>query len=182
MINDANILDRFTLEFINIIEKYTDYIIVSGFVAISSGRTRGTEDIDMIIRPINIDSFSRMHEDLVENGFVCMQSDSEDDIFEYLKEDNPVRYTWKSKPLPQMEMKFAKDELDDYQMKTRTKLELTGLDIWFSNVNVNIAFKEHLLKSPKDMDDAKHLRIVYEELIDDDEIIKVIGLIDKCRI
>ena len=48
-IRDRNILDTFCTEFCDIVEKHCKYIIVSGFVAIASGRTRGTEDIDMII-------------------------------------------------------------------------------------------------------------------------------------
>lgn len=88
----------------------------------------------------------------------------------------------KDKALPEMELKFAKDELDRYQLMTRTKLELTGLDIWFSNVNVNVAFKENLLKSPKDIEDARHMRIVYSEKIDEKEISRVKRLIQRCRL
>lgn len=80
-----------------------------------------------------------------------------------------------------MEVKFSKDELDQYQLMTRTKLELTGLDVWFSNVNVNIAFKEGLLKSPKDIEDAQHIRIVYSEQVDEKEISHVKGLIQRYR-
>jgi len=136
----------------------------------------------MIIRPIKKDEFAQMHKKLLESGFICMQSDSSEEILQYLSEHNPVRYYRNEKPLPQMELKFAKDELDEYQLKTKTRLGLTGLDIWFSNVNVNIAFKEHLLKSPKDMEDSKHLKIVYKEMISEEEIEKVKGLIDKCRL
>ena len=63
---------------------------------------------------------------------------------------------------PVLELKFAKDELDDDQIRMRTKLPLTGMDVWFSTIETNIAFKEELLKSPKDIEDARHLRLVYE--------------------
>ena len=182
MADDKNILDEFALKFSKIIKKYTEYIIVSGFVAISSGRTRATEDIDMIIKPVNKETFDKIHENLTENNFVCIQSKSSEEIYiTYLSNFDSVRYVDRDKPLPEMELKFAKDELDNYQLKTKTKLELTGLDLWFSNVNVNIAFKEHLLKSQKDLEDAKHLRIVYREIVSEDEIKKVKKLIDKCR-
>ena len=72
--------------------------------------------------------------------------------------------------------------MDEYQLKTKTKLELTGLDLWFSNINVNIAFKEELLKSPKDIDDANHLRVVYNELIKDNEITEVKNMIKRLRL
>jgi len=39
-IDDRNILDKFCIDFCKIIEKYTKYIIVSGFVAIASGGVR----------------------------------------------------------------------------------------------------------------------------------------------
>ncbi|MDP1694974.1 MAG: hypothetical protein Q8L34_05540 [Candidatus Woesearchaeota archaeon] len=180
---EKNILDDFCIRFCKIVEKYTQYIIVSGFVAIASGRTRATEDIDMIIKKIDRVVFSKMHNDLIRNKFVCVQSDNAGEIFEeYLQNQLSVRYTDKNKPLPEMEVKFAKDSIDEYQLQTRVKLALTGLDIWFSSINMNIAFKEEYLKSPKDMEDARHLRIVYEEIIDEREIQKIKKMISKKRL
>ncbi|MFP4424179.1 MAG: hypothetical protein ACLFP2_03015 [Candidatus Woesearchaeota archaeon] len=180
-IENLNILDKFCLDFIEVVEKHSEYIIVSGYVAISSGRTRGTEDIDMIIPRLSKERFVNLHSELGKD-FVCIQSDDPHMIYDYLNDNVSVRYTRKDQPLPEMELKFSKDELDQYQLKTKTKLPLTGLDIWFSNINVNIAFKEHLLKSQKDMDDALHLRRVYDELVNESEIAKVRKLIDRCRL
>lgn len=179
-ISDINILDEFTIRYTKIAEKYTDYIVVSGFVVISSGRTRATEDIDMIIPRMNFTNFAIMHNDLMLEGFECVQSNDPKTIFEYLDENNSVRYIRTDYPLPEMELKFAKDELDDYQLKTKVKLELTGLDIWFSSVEVNIAFKEELLKSEKDLKDAEHLRKVYD--VNEQEINKVKSMILRFRL
>ena len=33
-----------------------------------------------------------------------------------------------------MELKLARDELDEYQIRTRKKLPLTGLDLYFSSM------------------------------------------------
>ena len=68
---------------------------------------------------------------------------------------------------------MAKDELDESQLQNRVKLKLTGLNVWFGSIEYNIAFKEELLKSDKDMEDAKHLRIVYSKIINEDEINKI---------
>ena len=38
-------LDEFVLDFLKILEKYTDYVIVSGYVVVLFGRARGTEDV-----------------------------------------------------------------------------------------------------------------------------------------
>ncbi|KUK61362.1 MAG: Uncharacterized protein XD82_1152 [Methanoculleus marisnigri] len=40
-------LDRFVASVTDIIERYTGYVFVSGYVAILFGRARGTEDIDL---------------------------------------------------------------------------------------------------------------------------------------
>ncbi|MBI4147612.1 hypothetical protein HY494_03090 [Candidatus Woesearchaeota archaeon] len=181
-IKDRNILDRFCEEFCVVVEKYCKYIVVSGFLAIASGRTRGTEDIDMIIERLSFDKFKLLFNDLTKTGFVCMQSSHAEEVYSYLKDNISVRFTWKNKELPEMEIKFAKDLLDEYQLKNRVRLDLTGLDIWFSNVNVNIAFKEELLKSPKDLEDARHLRIVYAEQVNEKEIQSVKQLIKRFRL
>lgn len=182
MIEDRNILDKFCTEFCNIIEKHCKYIVVSGFLVIASGRTRGTEDIDMIIEKLSFEKFEEVYQDLIKNNFICMQSSNAKEVYEYLKEKDSVRFTYKNQDLPEMEVKFAKDVLDDYQIKNKVKLELTGLNVWFSNVNVNVAFKEELLKSSKDLEDAKHLRIVYSELINESEIEMIKEMIKKLRL
>ena len=181
-IKDRNILDKFCEEFCLIVEKHCKYIIVSGFVAIASGRTRGTEDIDMITEKLDLNKFKELFEDLANNNFICMQSSDARVVYEYLANNTSVRFTKKDKPLPEMEIKFAKDFLDEYQIKNRVKLKLTGLDVWFSNINVNVAFKEELLKSSKDLEDARHLRIVYEEQINEEEINNIKRLIKQWRL
>ncbi len=181
-IHDKSLLDKFCQEFCKIVEKHTAYIVVSGYLAIASGRVRGTEDIDMIIPRITFAIFSKLHDDLYKHNFVCVQSASATEVYEYLSENISVRYTWKDKPVPEMEIKFAKDMLDTMQIQTREKLSLTGLDIWFSSVAMNIAFKEEYLKSDKDMEDAKHLRIVYSDKINENEINEIKKLIRKLRL
>ncbi|MFA7707679.1 MAG: hypothetical protein WCX73_01905 [Candidatus Pacearchaeota archaeon] len=170
-VNDKTILDNFVEEFTKIVERHCKYIIVSGFVAIAHGRSRGTEDIDMIIESIAKYRFINLHNELIKNGFECMQSKNPENIYDdYLIENTSVRYTRKDEFLPEMEIKLAKDELDEYQLKTRRKLPFTGLDVYFSSIEMNIAFKEELLKSDKDLEDARHLRIIYKDELNEKEI------------
>ena len=60
-VEDSNILDKFAEEFCHIVDRYVKYIVVSGFVAISHGRKRTTEDIDMIIERMSFENFKRLH-------------------------------------------------------------------------------------------------------------------------
>lgn len=182
-IKERTILDAFAEDFVQVLERHTKYIIVSGFVAIAHGRSRGTEDIDIIIEKIGKDAYMKMHNDLLLAGFECIQSEYPEVIYDdYLKDKTSVRYVRKGLLIPDMEMKLAKDELDDYQLKTRKKLPLTGLDLYFSSIEMNIAFKEELLRSEKDMEDAKHLRIIYSDTLDETEITKIKADIRRLRL
>jgi len=172
-IDDKTILDKFTEGFCNVVDKHIKYFVCSGFVAISSGRSRGTEDIDMIIEKVSKERFLDLHDDLVKNGFECIQSETPEEVFNYLDEGMSIRYVWKGEHLPEMEVHFVKDILDEMQLHDRIKMPFTKLDIYFAPLEGNIAFKEEWLKSDKDLEDAKHLRIIYKGEISEKEISKV---------
>jgi len=164
-VSDRTLLDEFTETFCEVMEKHAKYIVCSGFVAIAHGRTRGTEDIDMIIEKISKEKFIQLHEDLIKAGFQCIQSDYPEKLYEeYLTKGISIRYTLKDNNFapPEMEVKFVKDILDEKQLKERQRLPLTGLNIYFSSIESNIAFKEEYLGTEKDLEDARHLRIVYK--------------------
>ncbi len=182
-ISDRNILEKFCEDFCRIAEKHCKYIIVSGFVAIASGRTRATEDIDMIIERLPREKFIVMHNDLENNGFECLQSTNPEEIYSYLINENSIRYTLKENKLfpPEMEVKFVKDALDEWQLKERQKISFIGLDVWFSSINFNIAFKEEWLGTDKDCEDANHLREIYKGDISNDEIEKIKKMIIHLR-
>lgn len=181
-VSDKSILGKFCTEVCNIVEKHCKYIIVSGFFAIASGRSRGTEDIDMIIERLDKSTFVIMHTDLKKHGFECMQTGNSSEAYEYLAEGSSLRYAKAKIPVPDMEIKFAKDELDIYQIINREKYKLTGLPVWFGPLNSAIAFKEEYLKSDKDIADAKHLRIVYEDKIREKEINRIKSEIRRLRL
>lgn len=181
-ISDRNILDRFAEKFCKIIDSYVKYIVVSGFVAIAHGRSRATEDIDVIIERVPFEKFKEIHEELSKNGFVCMQSSESREAYDYLDRGLSIRYTESEDLLPpEMEVKFEKDEIDRMQLATRRRFEFTGLDIWFSSIEMNIAFKEEYLRTPKDVEDARHLRIIYKGEISEESINSIKKMIREKR-
>lgn len=182
-VGDKNILDKFAVDICKIIDKHVKYIIVSGFVAIAHGRSRATEDIDMIIERINFDKFNKLHDSLIKGGFQCIQSSKASDIYDYLDKGDSIRYVRQGTFLPpEMEIKFAKDEIDVMQLADRKKFIFTGLDLWFSSIEMNIAFKEELLKSDKDIEDARHLRIIYRDEINEGAINEIKKKIKELRL
>jgi len=180
-ISDMNILNQFCEDFCHIVMQHAKYVIVSGFIAIASGRPRGTEDIDLILEKLSPQKFTKLHADLVNHAFVCIQSDDSKTLYEYLEHHDSIRYTRKHAFLPQMEVKFAKDRIDEQQLQHPVKLPLTGIDVLFGDLETNIAFKEAYLKSDKDLEDARHLRIVFKEQISEEKINKAKQLIQQLR-
>src|SRR3989338_1618633 len=117
-IADTNILKTFCEHFCSIVDKYCKYIIVSGYVAIASGRSRGTEDIDMIIEHIPLETFRKLHDELLKENFICVHDLQAEELYnDYLEEQTRIRYHKKEQYLPEMEIKFAKNPLDNYQIK-----------------------------------------------------------------
>ncbi len=124
-----------------------------------------------------------MHEELIRNDFECIQSDKPDNIYDdYLIENTSVRYIRKGEFAPEIKLKFSKDSLDEEQLNNRKKYPLTGLDLYFSTIETNIAFKEELLKSDKDIEDAKHLRIIYSDKLNEKEIENIKRKIRRLRL
>jgi len=169
-ISDRGILNKFTEDFCGIVDRFARYIVVSGFVAISHGRSRGTEDVDIMIERLSFLKFKELHEALILAGFECLYPLKVEDIYEHLSGKLNARYSWKGVELPNMEVKFAKDSLDDEQFENRAKIGFTDVDVFFPKIEESIAFKEEHLGSDKDMEDAKHLRLIYVGRLDEDYI------------
>jgi hypothetical protein len=170
LVSDKNILKNFCENFCKVVDKHCKYIVVSGYLVIAAGRSRGTEDIDMIIERLDKSEFKKLHRDLIKNGFICVQDDSVDEIYGILNERSSVRYVCVDRLIPEMEIKFAKDELDILQLNLRNKIPEVDVNVWFGSIDMNIAFKEEYLRSDKDLLDAKHLRIYFKGRINEDKI------------
>jgi hypothetical protein len=170
--DDFDLLDTFTTDFCSIVSKHCSYVIVSGFLAISSGRSRGTEDIDIILPKLSLEEFKILHEDLCKTFTVLTIDDSEvKDIYGYLIDAN-VRYVYKDSILPNMEVKFAKSLIDIDNLEHRKKYSLTGPDVYFAPLECAILYKELLLGSDKDLEDALHLRKVYDSELSNESFAK----------
>jgi len=78
-------LDRFALSFIKILRNHTDYVIVSGYVSIILGRARASEDIDVIIAPIDKNKLGNLVGSL-KKTFYCLNANDANGIYGNLKE------------------------------------------------------------------------------------------------
>jgi len=157
-------LDQFALDVIKIILDYTDYVIISGYVSIFFGRNRATEDIDMFIEPIDFNVFQRMYEKFVNNGFEFNVPNAHDLFHNYFLDGVSVNIWRKNKPNLMMEIKFAEKFTQKLQLKEPLIAKFADHQINFAPIECQIAYKLYIAKSQKDVEDARHLEIVFDDL------------------
>jgi len=172
-------LDKFALEFLSILKKYTDYVIISGYVAILLGRTRATDDIDVFIKPISKQIFSSLYRELKENGFWCLNAESEEELYSYLEDKLAIRFARKRLSTPNFEIKFPKDKLDEQAFDNAITVITKQGKIIISELERQIAFKKYYLESNKDNEDALHIEELFRGKIDYDKVNKYRELIEK---
>lgn len=174
-----NRLDTFVLKFIKILEKYTKYVIVSGYVSILFGRARGTEDIDIFIKELNKKKFNALYKDLKKHGYWCLNTEDADEVYAYLADGLAVRFAIKNQTIPNFEIKFTKKKFQIYTFKDVLTVVTKLGKINISSIERQIAFKKYYLKSDKDLEDARHLEELFKEHIDWKKIDKYKKLIQK---
>jgi hypothetical protein len=158
-------LDRFALKFINTLSKYTDYCIVSGYVSILLGRARSSEDIDILIPRMDGLAFRGLVDGLYKKGFSCINCEK-GHAYGYMSSHTAVRFAKKGEVIPNIELKFAKNRIENEAILDRIRIVVGTREFFVSNLELQIAFKEKVLKSMKDIEDARHLRNISKGRLD----------------
>ncbi len=115
-------LDEFVLNFLRILEKHTDYVIVSGYVAVLFGRARGTEDVDIIISYIEKSLFGSLYQNLIRDGYYFLNPEEPEGLYEMLEEKLGIRIAEEDTIIPNIELKFLKDDFDKYSIEKRVEV------------------------------------------------------------
>ena len=162
-----NDLDKFVLNFVKILTKYTDYVVVSGYVSILLGRSRATEDIDLLVPKIEKANFEKLWAEIIKQGFECINTYESNKAFDMLNE-HAIRF-FKEIPVPNIEFKQIKNDIDKYSFQNRLKVVLSGGIVYISPIEEQIAYKL-FLGSEKDLEDAKHLYSLFKEKLNKEEL------------
>lgn len=172
-------LDKFAVEFLRILEKYAEYVVISGYVSILLGRTRSTEDIDVFIKPISEEKFAELYSELKSNNFWCLNSETTKEVFSYLTDHLAIRFAKVKTYAPNFEVKFPKDGLDREVFDDFITVKLKIGEIKISSLERHIAFKNYYLGSRKDEEDALHIEELFKDKLDFNKINKYKRLIEK---
>ncbi len=158
-------LDIFVIDFIDILKKYTDYTVVSGYVSILFGRSRGTEDIDILINIIDLDTFIKFYKELTLKKYWFLNAENPMELYGMLEDKLAVRIAAKETVIPNIEMKFIKSDLDTASLDEHKVVNIGKDTINISPIELQIAFKLYL-GSEKDIEDAVYLYEIFIKYID----------------
>jgi len=168
---DLTQLDLFAKKFLDILKNHSDYLVVSGFVSICTGRTRGTEDIDVLIPAMEKEKFIALFKELDKNNFWCYQGDDPEDAYTYVKNLNNIRFAKTNEIFPNIELvpfnqtKKAKF----FEFSHPQKIKIKDFEFKIPPLEFEILYKEIILKGKKDIEDAKHLRTFFSEIIKEEK-------------
>ncbi|SRR3989339_942786 len=172
-------LDIFVKDFLEVLKNYSDYLIVSGFVSICSGRTRATEDVDILVPQMNKEKFENLFEDLVKNNFWCYQGDEAEGLFSYVENLNNIRFARLGEMFPNMEVVFFNEskKAKFCEFSNPQKIRIGNFEFKIPPIEFEILYKEIVLAGKKDFEDARHLRAFFSDIIKEENFKKYEGVI-----
>jgi len=176
---ELNNLDKFVLDFVEFLDKY---VVVSGYVSILLGRSRATEDVDLLAPKMNFENFKDFWNNVHENNFECMNTLNVQEAFEMLDE-HAIRFFKKGEPIPNIEFKIIKTDLDKYSFEKKIKVIIRDKVFLISPLELQIAYKLFLvadgtdneLRVDKDIEDARYLYKLFENKLNKDEFFEFIN-------
>ncbi len=169
---ELSLLDKKVIEFTEVLDDSNlKYVLVSGYIAILLGRSRGTEDVDVIIEELEQKETEKLVERLTEEGYWCINS-SKNEIFDMLKDELAVRFAEKDKIIPNFEVRFAQDEFEKQALDNKIMVEIDSNPLYISPLELQIAYKLYL-GSEKDFEDALHIYELFKDELDMEKVEKL---------
>ena len=179
-------LDEIVLEFTEILdEEGIEYAIVSGYVAILTGRSRATEDIDIVTERLSEERTMALANRLREAGYWGATMPLEE-LFDTLDDNLRQRIAEEETMIPNVELWFVKNDFERTVLEDPLIAHIGGQEIAISPIELQIAYKL-FLSAEKDFEDALHLYQVFEGQLDEDRLqtyvteLEVTGAYDELR-
>lgn len=160
---ELSILDSFVLDFTeNLVTNNIKYVIISGYVAILFGRSRMSEDVDILTEHIPFAKFQKLWSKMEKNYECLNTSNSLEAYYDYLENHHAIRLAKKGTFIPNIELKFVRNDLDRYSLEHRKQVNLAEGSLFVSPIELQIPYKL-FLGSEKDIEDARFLFKLFED-------------------
>jgi hypothetical protein len=160
-------LDREVVAFTSVLDALEiDYVIVSGYVSILTGRSRSTEDVDVILEPLSESELERLADRFESVGYWGMAMPL-DRLPEILSEGDRIRIAKEDQVFPNFECWLAATDIDREALAASISARLGDHEIAISSIELQIAYKLSLAAKSgsltgKDFEDALHLFLTFE--------------------
>jgi hypothetical protein len=177
---ELNDLDNLVIDFVKLLDRNkVNYVLVSGYVSILFGRSRASEDIDIIVRKMPKRRFFVLWKDLLKKNFECIVPDNFESAYDNLMNHTSIRFAKKGQPIPNIEFMFPKaEDLDNWVLKNGRHVRLNRQVLKISPIELQIAYKL-FLASGKDIEDARHLYQLFNEYLNKKLLRKFLLKLDK---
>jgi hypothetical protein len=165
LVKELNDLDKLVIDFVRILDRNkVKYVLVSGYVSILFGRSRSSEDIDIIVKKLPKRRFAVLWEEISKKSFECLVPDNFESAYDkYLMRQTSIRFSRKDQPIPNIEFMFPKaEDLDNWVLNNGKQVRLNRYALKISPIELQIAYKL-FLGSKKDIEDARHLYQLLKE-------------------
>ncbi|QKY15615.1 hypothetical protein [Halorubrum sp. CBA1229] len=172
---ELSALDKDVLEFTRILDACdVNYVIVSGYVAILTGRSRSTEDIDVILESLSKTETEQLVTELKNRGYWGMAMPL-DEMYSMLSEGSRIRIAEDGEMYPNFETWFVSNDVEREALSNPLTVTFDEGDIEISPLELQIAYKLRLAQASdslngKDFEDALHLYLTFEERFNTEQL------------
>ena len=162
-------LDEFVIDFCKILsEEKIKYAIVSGYIPIVFGRSRHTEDVDIITEKISKGKFELLWARL--DKYTCINASDSMDAYSCLCDRIALRFTEGERFIPNVEFKFSPDDAGEYTLLNRIELSVNQNTLFISPLEMQVAYKL-FFGSEKDIEDARFLFKLFRQHLNREKIL-----------
>ncbi|ELZ33808.1 hypothetical protein [Halorubrum distributum] len=172
---ELSALDKDVLEFTGILDACdVNYVIVSGYVAILTGRSRSTEDIDIILESLSETETEQLVTKLKNHGYWGMAMPL-DEMYSMLSEGSRIRIAEDGEMYPNFETWFVSNDVEREALSNPLTVTFDEGEVEISPLELQIAYKLRLAQASgslngKDFEDALHLYLTFEERFNTEQL------------
>lgn len=172
---ELSALDEAVVAFTGVLDDHgVDYVIVSGYVAILTGRARSTEDVDVVLEPLDREAADALVDGLQDAGYWGMAMPI-DEMAALLADGERFRVAEEDDLFPNFELWYASTSVEGEALSAAITAALGDHEVAVSPIELQIAYKLRLAEdvgttAGKDFEDALHLWLTFRDQLDGDAL------------
>ncbi|MBU0627632.1 MAG: hypothetical protein KKC75_00440 [Nanoarchaeota archaeon] len=117
------------------------------------------------------EKFKDIFEDLKKNNFWCYQGDNYDEAYGYINQFSNIRFAEKGEIFPNIEF-IPIDQTKKakwFEFMHPQRIRIKDFEFKIPQIEFEILYKEIVLKGKKDIEDARHLRTFFLDILNPDK-------------